>query len=290
MTRASASFTSEMNRAFREFEELAHCPGCGCNSIQLVFEPDISQCASCGLLFRNPRPTQAEIARSYDTGGTFAEWQDQESARAAMWERRLELIRRFQPAGKLLDVGTGDGRFLQPCRDCGYEVTGTEVSTAGAAYAQRNGLDVKMGQITDIDLPAESFDVITIWHVLEHVPEPGAVLRKVYSLLRPGGFLAVAVPNEENYFVRRRLGKAKSSPFDPLRFGGEIHLTYFRPGTLRATLKCAGFQLMDFGVDDLYALRDAKMRTRLKIQQLLARTVRWHFAVAMYAICRKKSA
>jgi 2-polyprenyl-3-methyl-5-hydroxy-6-metoxy-1,4-benzoquinol methylase len=193
-----------------------------------------------------------------------------------------------QPSARLLDVGTGDGRFLQACREAGYDVTGTEVSATGAAYAQRQGFDVRMGQVTELDLPAESFNVVTLWHVLEHVPEPGVVLRKVHSLLRPGGVLAVAVPNEENFFVRRRLGlPTPTSPFDPLQFGGEIHLTYFRPGTLRATLGAAGFEVLQFGVDDVYMNRNWKMKLKLRLQDFLARRFGWHFGVAMYAICRR---
>jgi len=275
-----------MSECFLRFERVDQCPGCGSNEIRLAMDPDIGQCDACGLLFRNPRPTQAEIARSYNTGSTFAVWQEEEAARAQMWKRRARIVQRFQARGKLLDIGTGDGRFLQTCRALGYNVVGTEVSEAGASYARRNGFDVKMGQITDIELPKESFDIATIWHVLEHVPEPRAVLRKVHSLLRPGGILAVAVPNEENFFVRRRLRVPnKTSPFDPLQFGGEIHLTYFRPATLYATLKSAGFEVIEFGVDDLYHQRNLKMRLKLSIQRFLAKTLHWHFAVAMYAVC-----
>jgi 2-polyprenyl-3-methyl-5-hydroxy-6-metoxy-1,4-benzoquinol methylase len=254
-------------------------------------EPDIEQCDVCRVLFRNPRPTQAEITRSYNTGSTFAVWQEEEAARAQMWKRRARIVQRFQASGKLLDVGTGDGRFLQTCKALGYNVVGTEVSETGASYARRNGFDVKMGQITDIELPKESFDIATIWHVLEHVPEPRAVLRKVHSLLRPGGILAVAVPNEENFFVRQRLRlQQKTNPFGPLQFGGEIHLTYFRPLTLIARLRTAGFELLEFGVDDAYLVRDWRMKIKLLFQQTAARLLRWHFAVAMYAVCRRSSA
>ncbi|MDQ3198593.1 MAG: class I SAM-dependent methyltransferase [Verrucomicrobiota bacterium] len=224
---------------FLEFETITNCPGCGSDRIRTVVEPDIGQCAGCALHFRNPRPTQAEIARSYDTGDTFEAWQEQEVSRAAMWQRRLEVVRRYCPGGKLLDVGTGDGRFLAAARDAGYIVAGTEVSESGARFARDRGLEVYMGQITDVALPDQSFDVVTLWHVLEHVPDPGALLRRVRSCLRPRGTLVVAVPNEENFFLRRRFGLAKGSPFDPLIFGGEIHLTYFRPATLLSTLRAA---------------------------------------------------
>jgi 2-polyprenyl-3-methyl-5-hydroxy-6-metoxy-1,4-benzoquinol methylase len=208
-----------------------------------------------------------------------------------MWDRRAALLCRFQPQGQLLDLGTGDGRFLRTCRDLGYEIVGTEVSEAGASYARRNGFEVKMGQITDIELSRGSFDVVTIWHVLEHLPEPGAVLRKVHSLLRAGGILVVAVPNEENFFVRKCLRlPEKTNPFGPLQFGGEIHLTYFRPPTLIATLRTAGFELLEFGVDDAYFVRDWRAKIKLLFQQAAARLLRWHFAVAMYAVCRRSPA
>ena len=277
-----------MTAQFAIFESLERCPGCHSQSIASFRKPDIAECQSCHLLFRNPRPTQAEIARSYDTGGTFAAWQDEDADRALMWARRAALIRRFSSGGNLLDVGTGDGRFLQLCRSAGYEVVGTEVSETGAAYARRQGFDVRMGQVTEIELPPASFDIITVWHVLEHVPEPRAVLTKLHSLLRPHGVLIVAVPNEENFLFRQRLGfPGPARPFDPLPFGGEIHLTYFQPRTLLSTLRAAHLVPVEFGVDDLYAKRDAKMKIKLALQQTMARYFHWHFAVAMYAICRR---
>ncbi len=276
-------------KAFLEFESVTCCPACGASEIRVVVESQIAQCFVCRVFFRNPRPTQAEIARSYETGATFAAWQEEEEARAAMWGKRLALVRRYQPAGRLLDVGTGDGRFLFATQACGYRGLGTEVSEAGAAYARERGCEVRMGQITEMELPNEQFDVATIWHVLEHVPNPGEVLRKVHSLLRPGGILAVAVPNEEHYFVHRKIGQAHGSPFDPLQFGSEIHLTYFQPATLRTALRRAGFEVLEFGVDDIYLARGRLTGLKLGIQKLLARLFGWHFAVAMYVVCRRNA-
>ncbi len=276
-----------MSAQFLEFEKVDRCPGCRSTRIQAKAEREIGQCSECQLYFRNPRPTQAEIARSYDTGATFEAWQDEEPARAKMWQRRFALLKRNAGSGRLLDVGTGDGRFLATAQEGGFAVVGTEVSEAGASYARARGFEVHLGQITDLALPDDSFDLATIWHVLEHVPDPAAVLREAHRLLCPGGILAVAVPNEENFFLRRRFGRAKTSPFDPLIFGGEIHLSYFRPATLRAALRAAGFQVMAFGVDDIYHRRNLAMRLKLWLQQILARALGWHFAVAMYAICRR---
>jgi hypothetical protein len=73
---------------FLDSERIEECSGCGSPDILTFRKPDIGECRACDLLFRNPRPTQAEIARSYNTGATFETWQEQELARAAMWRPR----------------------------------------------------------------------------------------------------------------------------------------------------------------------------------------------------------
>ena len=87
-----------MTNQFLQFEKLEACPGCGSNDGLTIVEREITQCDACQLYFRNPRPTQEEIARSYDTGGTFEAWQDEEPARARMWERRLKILQRYVSA------------------------------------------------------------------------------------------------------------------------------------------------------------------------------------------------
>ena len=146
-----------MSAQFLEFEKVERCPGCRSAGISPVADQDIAQCGTCQLYFRNPRPTQSEIARSYDTGGTFEAWQDEETARATMWQRRLAVLTTYAPGGRLLDVGTGDGRFLATAQEGGFAVVGTEVSTAGASYARERGFDVHLGQIIELDLPAGTF-------------------------------------------------------------------------------------------------------------------------------------
>ena len=185
-----------MTDTFRFFDTIHACPVCGGPILPVLEKPDINRCEHCKLYFRNPRPQQTEIARSYDSGTTYAQWQGQEKSRAAMWERRAALIQKYMPQGKLLDVGTGDGRFLVTCRELGYDVSGTEVSRAGAQYAVSAGFDVRLGQFSDLAFDERSFDIITMWPVLEHVPDPGRVFRNAYSLLRVSGILMLAVRNE----------------------------------------------------------------------------------------------
>ena len=187
-----------------------------------------------------------------------------------------------------MDVGTGDGHFLDVAREAGFQVEATELSDTGIERARQRGFSVHKGQMLDIDFQGRRFDAITIWHVLEHVPNPGEMLREIYSLLKPGGILAVAVPNEENKLLRHRLGlRTESNPLGSLDWGKEIHLTHFQPWTLRRNLQKVGFEILDFGVDDIYLVRSGRNRLVLAAQCFLSRLTGYHFSMAMYCICRR---
>ena len=217
---------SHTDQTFEEYETLSVCPVCGSSDFSRIFEPDVTECARCHVLFRNPRPTQAEIRRSYDCGSNYEEWQTHESQRSLLWQRRLSLLTRFKRSGSLLDVGAGDGFFLDFAKAAGFTTYGTELSSTGAAYAEKRGHKLFLGQLRDIDFGGQKFDVITLWHVLEHLPDPGGALSIISSLLEPGGIFVLAVPNEENHLFRFRTGLKKGpNPLGPIVWAKEIHLT-----------------------------------------------------------------
>lgn len=102
--------------------------------------------------------------------------------------------------GRLLDVGAGNGIFMQQIRDLGWDVIGVEQDQIAATLAEEEfGLKVLSGSFDDLLLETESFDVITMDHVIEHLPDPIKSLRKAYHLLKPGGFIALMTPNLESY-------------------------------------------------------------------------------------------
>jgi len=277
-----------MTQQFTQFETLEACPVCMSREISRAYEPDISRCRECHVFFRTPRPTQDDIKKSYDSGSTFEDWIPQEKDRREGWKRRLRLIVRHISSGDLLDVGTGDGHFLEVAQEAGFTVEGTELSDDGINRAKSRGYSVRKGQLTDIDFGEKRFDVITIWHVLEHVPNPGEVIRKSFSLLRPGGILVVAVPDEENILFRHRIGLLKvANPFGRQEWGHEIHLTHFQPFTLRRRLRLSGFQVIEFGVDDIYARRTLRNLCVLAFHKTLAFLFGWHFNMAMYCIGKR---
>ncbi len=207
-----------------------------------------------------------------------------------MWKRRLDLLKRFKNAGRLLDVGAGDGYFLDMAKDGGFSTYGTELSSTGAGYADKLGHRLLLGQLKDIDFGGLKFDVITLWHVLEHLPNPGEALSIISGLLDPGGIFALAVPNEENHLFRYRMGLKKCpNPLGPIVWGEEIHLTHFQPATLRSALRARGFEVRDFGVDDIYWDRSVKNLAKLAMQKSLSALFGWHFSMAMYCVCSQRN-
>ncbi len=135
---------------------------------------------------------------------------------------RFERIKALlTPSSRVLDVGSGGGEFAYLLKSVDHEVVGVEPNRGYAGFSREQyGLEVRVGFLGDVQLPAESFDLITIWHVLEHMEDPAAVLRQLRGALRPGGRLVVEVPNVE------AICQSPRSSFH------EAHLYTFSPVTL----------------------------------------------------------
>ena len=284
----------EIKDFFRNTETVMICPVCRWDEIQVEFEPDIFQCRGCRAYFRNPRPTQAEIVRSYSTGAVYKLWQQTSVGRDKLWRSRLKLIMPYVNSGRLLDIGTGDAHFLSIANKH-FTTLGTDINQSAAQYAHQRGHKLLVSPIHELPLDDALFDVITMWHVLEHLPNPGESLRVVFRLLKPKGIFVAAVPNELFPIVTNRAKRLISvspigSPFAPPIFGEEIHLTYFIPQTLNSALVGAGFSLLNMGVDDLYAKRTMLNRLGVYGSKLVYHLLGdYHFETAMYVICQKPS-
>jgi len=139
----------------------------------------VLQCKECSLIFVYPYPDPGELVEHYNHN-YYREWiSAQERRRLRMWSRRLEKLERFRHKGKLLDVGCGDGAFLVLAKKSGWEITGTELSRYAAKYAfDKLGIKVFCGELFDAQYPTYSFDVVTMWHVLEHVTDSKDILPK----------------------------------------------------------------------------------------------------------------
>ncbi len=194
------------------------CPVCDGRQSQRLFDRngfDLHRCNGCGCVFVAQDPTsidfQALYGESYYTGGhdaVFADYVGEEAARRAHSRRKLWWLRHLPPrlphSGRLLDVGCAAGFFLAEAR-AHYEVQGVELSAWSSAYARdRLGLNVFTGTLQEASLPAAHFDIITLWDVIEHVPDPVPLLAEAARVLRPGGRLVLTTGDWDSAYARAR--------------------------------------------------------------------------------------
>ena len=245
------------------------------------------RCLACRLVYIDPVPPEAMTPESYGPG-YYEPWQGREERpRLRLWRRRLRLIEARARRGTLLDVGCGDGLFLSVARDAGWRVEGIEFSPEGARRSSgRLGRPVAVGDLASERVLKGPFDVITLWHVLEHLVEPGTMLDAARARLRPGGLLVVAVPNLDNLPMRAAYRLARGRPLPLYEVGArEPHISHFDPRTLSAFLASRGFTTVELRPDRC-ALTLPK-RTIDAVAALLSIGSRRLMTDAMVAFCRR---
>lgn len=196
----------------------------------------IVKCSICNLHFTSPRPNLNEIVKYYGKNDYFGIEQVKKEKPENTFKPVYELISKYKKKGKILDIGAGTGSFLSKYKDGGWEVEGVELTPAAVKYAKK-AYDIKLrnGDLFSFKLKTDSYDVITMNEVLEHMHNPLETLIKINSLLNKNGFIVITVPNVAG-FGRRIFGK-DWFPWQPPR-----HLYHFSPSTLSEILKKAGFK------------------------------------------------
>jgi SAM-dependent methyltransferase len=198
--------------------ETVPCLACGSSTYEKLFaapsDPviefgyfDVVACTRCGLRYTNPRPIAAAVAHFYGTAYYGPEHRrffgPLENLITFFRRRRLDRVERHRRTGRLLDIGCGRGLFLALARQRGWEVAGTELSPEAAASGrQKYELSVFAGDVTQAQYPTNHFDVVTLFHVLEHLSLPRATLEEVKRILKPRGLLVVAVPDAGGWQAR----------------------------------------------------------------------------------------
>jgi len=258
-------------------EMLDYCTLCGSKKLVAAdSECNICKCITCGYVFDNPRPSASEIETYYSSPSKYDGWLEMESERVALWKRRLKKIKRHKKEGTILDIGTGIGQFLWVAKDYFTKCYGTEVSESAVDIArEKYKLDVIRGSIEEINYKGIVFDNITLFHVLEHVPNPLTVINKCHDLLEDDGVLFIAVPNElftlknivkkflDSVGIRKnkyigKLGIARIVLDGTL---SEIHLSHFTPTVLASFLVRNGFIILEEGLDPYYVSKGLKLLT-----------------------------
>jgi 2-polyprenyl-3-methyl-5-hydroxy-6-metoxy-1,4-benzoquinol methylase len=223
----------------------ANCILCGSPERSILIRQDewsVYRCDGCGLGLLDPRPDANELGDLYGDGyfddqyGHGLAFGSPEMQKRLLQEsHRIRFFRRVKQSGKVLDIGCGMGYFLLACRDAGYDVEGMDISPDSAAYVRREmGIPVVVGTIDGVDYPPESFDVITMWHFLEHAPDPRLYLKKAGRWLKRDGVLVVDVPNYAGTDARKTWARWKGWQLP-------CHLYHYTPATLKRLLANYGF-------------------------------------------------
>jgi trans-aconitate methyltransferase len=188
---------------------------------------DIAWCSRCQLAHTSPRPSNPESYYGLNYyGGRHG------ATEVLAQRRRIRILRqatRDVRRGNFIDIGCGDGTFLRTARQDGWTVAGTEV-----AAAPGHGSDFRVEHDLSDLADLKPVSAATLWHSLEHLPEPVAVLRQLGELMPAGAVVIVAVPNFSG--LQARVGKRHWLHLDPPR-----HLAHFGPSALATTLHAAGF-------------------------------------------------
>jgi SAM-dependent methyltransferase len=204
----------------------------------------IVRCVGCGMRFLSPQPAEADLAALYTEEYYVSEdsrgrGYDGYVTEAENWRRTFRDRLGDLPArpGTLLDVGAATGFFVEQARAAGWDAIGVEPSDWAAAYARNQvGVDVRPGTLEEMQFPDGTFDVVTLWEVIEHLPDPSVTLAEVRRVLKPGGRLVLSTPDAGSLAARlsgpRWLGWRKVPE----------HLFFFDRHNLDRLLVGAGFQ------------------------------------------------
>lgn len=204
------------------------------------------RCAACDFLFTQDAPTPENAGHYYQGEEYISHSDNQEGlvnklyhqARDFMLGRKYALVNRVAKGKRLLDYGTGTGYFTDYMVRQGYAARGIEIDEGARNYGREKfGITVDAPEALFNELPENSFDAITLWHVLEHLYDPGKYLARFNALLAEHGKLIIAVPNHKSL-------DAANYGADWAAYDVPRHLWHFSPATMRKMVGQAGFRVV----------------------------------------------
>jgi 2-polyprenyl-3-methyl-5-hydroxy-6-metoxy-1,4-benzoquinol methylase len=231
------------------------CPACGAERRRLIAAEGrlgIAQCQRCRLVFTSPRLAHPQdhylgerelIMRKY---GSILRGEAGHN-RDANYDQELRVIARIRPTGRLLDVGSHCGFFLRRARGMSWDLTGVEPSPNACTLGREFfGLNIVQGTLSEAAFPDQSFDVVTLVDVFEHIDQPSALLQEIRRVMKPNGVLFIKVPNLAYYLAKYRVAAALGLQVEI--FDAKEHVAHYSLSTLRRTLNRSGLTVDNFFV------------------------------------------
>lgn len=220
------------------------CPLCGADNADTLFIKDgfpHVRCTSCEMVYVDCllRPEALDsLYRNEDTYSEILQNEVQKKLDDLKFLYFLDLIEETLPAkGSLLDIGCGPGHFLSLAKERDWLVTGCEFNRSCLPHLQKAGIPVINRPIEDANIPDGSFDCVTLFTVLEHIPDPKNLLRQIHRILVKEGVTGILVPNIDA--MANRVLHEKSTTFS-----GDVHINMFSDATLRKMLEETGFEII----------------------------------------------
>jgi len=229
----------------KDILEHTTCPVCEADNYEELFQRwgfTYVRCNKCSMMYVNPMLNEEMVDFEYETGYE-EDWvhmllnpTQREFDNPKFFNGIKTIEKVIETKGKILDVGCATGHFLEICKERGWDVTGVELTKSAVEHCRKIGLNVIDKKLHEAEFEEKSFDAITLWDALEHIPKPKEILKEVRKLLKDGGVLLVMVPNGGSLAARILQEKCNM-------FSGFAHINIFNPTTLKRVLLESGFEV-----------------------------------------------
>lgn len=248
-------------RIFKKLVKKVSCPLCDSDKYSELFIKNgfsFVRCSVCSHVYVNPQIVEEKTIGHYNDNSLtsrltidFISSKKQMEVRGELYEYFFSKIKNKIPTGKILDIGCSVGQFLDMGQKRGYDVLGLELNEQAISYAKKN-YDVKIEKklLHECNFPSNSFDIISMFGVIEHLTNPKDVVKDIYRLLKPGGVFIGICPNVQSLVCMVMHEQSRT-------FTGRLHLSYFSKKTINFLFNSVGFDKQKIEVNTKYTGKES---------------------------------
>lgn len=274
------------------------CILCGTDASRHSLYPGILKCPTCGFVFADAHLSDDELRKLYQQkyffGNEYLNYLEDKPYLQKNFRARIQTLRKFSPPGRLFEIGSAYGFFLELSRQY-WDSEGCDISEPACAYARQSGMKARWGDFLALDVKRNFFDVVALWDTIEHLARPDLYIEKAAKMLKSGGILCATTGDIGSFTARFR--KERWRLIHP-----PTHLYYFDRTSMERVLNRNGLEIVHFehcgysrGVQQmLYSLlllnSESPMRRRVYelIKPLFAFSFYLNLYDIMFVIARKK--